>query len=124
MKGRPFFREPEVVRLMDFFAGQIWNLPYLALFILGLIFALSRRDMGNASQYAAFGFGLKIFGLMASSASVYFMISRAAGSSDPLTTSQYWTLIHVGTVVVDVAGWGFILAAIFAKRPPPPSRVE
>jgi hypothetical protein len=28
------------------------------------------------------------------------------------------------TMLANLGGWGFILAAIFAKRPPPSSRVE
>jgi uncharacterized membrane protein len=111
-------------RLMPFLATQIWYLPYLALFILGVVFALGRRDMGNASQYAVFGFGLMILGLMLSSANTYFMIARAGGDYDMSAVARNAALFHMGTMVLNLGGWGFILAAIFAKRPPPPSRVE
>lgn len=110
-------------RFMPFLATQIWFLPYLALFILGVVFALGRRDMGNASQYAVFGFGLMILGLMLSSANMYFMIARA-GSDNMSAVARHAALFHAGTMVLNFGGWGFILAAIFAKRPPPPSRVE
>ena len=112
-------------RLMPILATQIWFLPFLAVYILGLIFALSRRDIGNASQYAAFGFGLLILGVALSSVNMYNMITmRDSGDYSLSTFARNATLFRFGIMALNLGGWGFILAAIFAKRPPPPSRVE
>ena len=112
-------------RLMSILATQIWYLPFLAIYILGLVFALSRRDMGKASQYAASGFGLMILGLALSSVNMYQMITmRESGDYSLSAFARNSALFHFATMALNLGGWGFILAAIFAKRPPVPSRVE
>ena len=58
-------------------ASQIWALPYLVLYIVGIVIALRRRDMGSASTYAAIGFAAFAVATMVSSAQMYtFMTMR------------------------------------------------
>jgi prephenate dehydrogenase len=112
-------------RLMPILATQIWYLPFLAIYILGLVLALSRRDIGKASQYAALGFGLMIVGLLMSSANMYTMITMRDRDNFQISSlAAYSMVFRTVTMLANLGGWGFILAALFAKRPPPPSRVE
>jgi hypothetical protein len=110
---------------MAVMAMQIWNLPFLALYIVGLVLALNRRDIGPASKYAALGFGLMALGVLISSVSSYLMFSMREEGNFPLPRiAVVTTALTLTRTVVNVAGWGLILAAIFAKRPPPQLRVE
>jgi hypothetical protein len=110
---------------MTVLAMQMWSLPFLALYILGLVMALNRRDIGPASKYAALGFGLMALGVLTSSVSSYLMFSmREEGNFQLSRIAMVTTAFTFTRTLVNLAGWGLILAAIFAKRPPPPSRVE
>jgi len=101
-------------------AAQIWHLPFLALYILGLIFALSRRDMGKASRFAALGFGLMALGVLISSASSYLMFSmREEGGLAMAQIAKTIALIGFFTMAVNLGGFGLIMTALFMKRPPP-----
>jgi hypothetical protein len=103
---------------------QIWHLPFLAIYILGLVLSLTRKDLGNARSYAAIGFSLQIVAMMISTASMYFMYaSRENGMFGPDTATRT-AVFGFAMMVVNIAAWILILAAIFAKRPPPPLRVE
>lgn len=101
-------------------ASQIWHLPFLALYILGLIFARTRRDMGRASRFAAPGFGLMVLGILISSASSYVMFSmREEGGMAMARIAQTIGIIGFFTMAVNLGGFGLIMVALFMKRPPP-----
>jgi hypothetical protein len=101
-------------------ASQIWHLPFLAIYILGLVFAFSRRHMGVAATYARVAFSLLIVGSLVSSANNYMMVSWRMEGMSPLEFAKVSGAIAMVTMALNLGAWGLILAAIFAKRPPSP----
>jgi hypothetical protein len=105
---------------MPIFATQIWQLPYIALYILGLVFAFSRRDMGKAGKYAAAGFALLLLGTLVAAVQQYVIMSaRMSGDVNAYRLNTMMMGSVVATQVCRFGGMGLLLAAIFAKRPAP-----
>ena len=105
---------------MPILATQIWQLPYVALYILGLVFAFSRRDMGKAATYAAAGFALLMLGTLVASVQQYMIMSaRMAGDVSAYRLSTMLMGSTIATQLLRFGGTGLLLAAIFAKRPLP-----
>jgi hypothetical protein len=112
-------------RWLAFLASQIWHIPFLVLYIVGVVFALSRRDMGKASSYAAIGFGLMILGQLLSALSMFDTLNfRAEGGYDYGARTRRMMMFAFPTIAANLGGLLFIMAAIFARRPAPPPRVE
>lgn len=109
--------------LTTFWDTQVWSLPYLALYGAAVVYALTRRDMGKASRYAAWGFGLFVLDLVLSAVDTYIMINRDPSDVDMLSLAWDQVLFSAASLVLNIGGWIFILLAIFAKRTSP-SRVE
>jgi len=104
---------------MPILATQIWQLPYVALYILGLVFAFSRRDMGKAANYAAAGFALLMLGTLVVSVQQYLIMSaRMAGDFNAYRLRMMMGFT-IAAQVCRFGGMGLLLAAIFAKRPVP-----
>src|SRR5688572_3322470 len=92
-------------------ASQIWHLPFLALYILGLVFALTRRDMGKASRFAAIAFSLMILGSIIGTANMYYIYSmREDGAFDPARYMRMSSAIAFATMIVNLGGWCMALA--------------
>ena len=112
-------------RLMVFAAGQLWQIPFLVLYILGVILALNNRRIGNAARYAAIGFGALALSQCVSSVQSYLIADmRLDGSHDIGRMAAISTVAFTIRTVLAFGGMGLIMAAIFAKRPAPdPSRL-
>jgi hypothetical protein len=105
-------------RLIAYAAAQIWQVPFIALYILGVIFAVNRRDIGNASSYAAFGFGaLALAQIMGSLFSYLMMEARFEGTYDAMRMATISTAFFISRTILEFGGIGLVMAAIFAKRP-------
>ena len=103
---------------MPIFATQIWQLPYIALYILGLVFAF--RDMGKAGKYAAAGFALLMLGTLVAAVQQYVIMSaRMSGDVNAYRLNTMMMGSVVATQVCHFGGMGLLLAAIFAKRHAP-----
>ena len=112
-------------RLIAYAAAQIWQVPFIALYILGVIFAANRRDIGKASSYAAFGFGALALSQILGSLLAYLMMeARFEGNYDGLRMAGVATAFFIPRTLLEFGGIGLVMAAIFAKRPPAnPSRL-
>ena len=101
-------------------ATQIWALPYLVIYIVGIVIALRRRDMGSASNYAAIGFAAFAVATLVSSAQmVTFTTMRMSGDFSAVRTASYALAFTLAGNALRLVGIGFLMAAIFAKRPAP-----
>ena len=101
-------------------AAQIWVLPYLVLYIAGLVIALRRRDMGSASTYAAIGFSAFVAGTIVSSAQMYVFTTMRESADFSTARAASYALVFSGVGnAFRLCGFGFLMAAIFAKRPAP-----
>ena len=106
---------------MPILATQIWQLPYLALYILGIVFALTRRDMGKAATYAAAGFALLALGTLISSVQQYLIMTmRLKGDFNAVRLSSMMLAFTILLQMCRFGGMGLLTAAIFARRPAPP----
>jgi membrane protein YqaA with SNARE-associated domain len=102
------------------FAAQFWVLPYAALYIAGIVMALRRRDMGSASTYAAIGFVAFLAATIVSSAQMYvFTTMRESADFSPARVASYALIFSVVGNAMRLCALGFLMAAIFAKRPVP-----
>lgn len=106
---------------MPILATQIWQLPYLALYILGIVFALTRRDMGKAATYAAAGFAVLTLGTLLSSVQQYLIMSmRLSGDMNAYRVTATTLPFTILMQMCRFGGLGLLMAAIFARRPAPP----
>jgi hypothetical protein len=98
---------------------QMWNLPFLLVFLCGLIYSLSRRDLGRASIFAATGFGLMLLSIAAHTVSTYAVMAASESPGDAMTViALRVSAFRFAGMALSLLAWGFILAAIFAKRSP------
>jgi len=105
-------------RFIVFAAAQIWQVPYIVLYILGVIFAVNRRDIGKASTYAAFGFGALALAQILGSLFSYLMIEASfEGTHDGMRMAGLSTGFFVPRTLLGFGGMALLMAAIFAKRP-------
>jgi hypothetical protein len=105
-------------RLIAYAAAQIWQVPFIVLYVLGVIFAVNRRDIGKASSYAAFGFGaLALAQILGSLFSYLMMEARFDGSHDAMRMASMATAFFIPRTLLEFGGIGLVMAAIFAKRP-------
>src|SRR5882672_11928979 len=104
--------------LLVFFAQQIWQIPFLVIYILGLILAFNHREIGKGSTYAALGFAALILAQCVGALQGYLMMQmRADGSHDLARMAYISTSIMIPRTLLGFAGMGLVLAAIFARRP-------
>ena len=112
-------------RFFPFAISQIWQIPFVVLYICGVIFALNHREIGKASNYAAFGFGALAVSQILGSLHMYLMWEmRFDGASDTMRLATLTTAFAIPRALLSLGGVGLVMAAIFVKRPPVnPSRL-
>jgi len=108
-------------RMFGWLMSQIWQVPFLLLFLFGLVMSLSGKYKGQFVGLAAAGFGVLIFGIVLSGYQQYAMFAAMAdGGYD--TVRRLNTVLSAFGVVVRLAGYILLLAAIFSGRHEKPAR--
>jgi hypothetical protein len=107
--------------LIPFLTTQIWQVPFLALYLFGLIYTMSGRWQGRFLTYAAWGFGLLLAGLLISATATYLMYARMfEGGGYNSGMARNMALTFAG-MLAHLGGLGLLIAAIFSGRKSPPA---
>jgi hypothetical protein len=100
-----------------FFAQLTGQAPQLLVYLLGLVLcAVWWRRAPSAAMYAMLGCGILLLTTVATSfIQVYAFNNR--GGRPAATIGQIMFVIGIGGSILRAAGFGLLLAAVFAGRP-------
>jgi len=103
------------MNLFGFAMTQVWQVPFLLMFLIGLFIALSRRDLGRAQSYAVIGFAVLALSVLVQSAQMYqlFMMREGGDYRSIATRSAVFTLV---AAVVKIGGFILLMVALFIDR--------
>lgn len=108
-------------QLIGFAMSQIWQLPFLLLFVVGLFLAASRRDLGRAQSFAVVGFGLLTLGIVLQAVQMYqIYVMRADGDYRSIASTS--AIFSLGNAIVRLAGFVMLMFAIFIDRGVEPAK--
>jgi len=101
--------------LITWLTTQIWQVPFLVLFLCGLVISLSGRWQGKFVPFAIWGFILLIAGWAISAWSQWLMYAHISdgGYSANMARNMALSLFRS---VLHLAGMALLMAAIFSGR--------
>jgi len=98
--------------LFDVAKTQVWQAPFLLLYIVGLFMSLYRPGLGRGRSFAVNGFGILIVSVLLQVAQMYQALSggdyRVIGAR-----VVFFTLI---ITIVKLAGFALVMTALFIDR--------
>ena len=101
--------------------SQIWQVPFLALYLFGFIWTMSGRWTGGFLKYAAWGFGLLVAGWALSAFGMYLMYARISSGGGYSADMGGRMLFTLASSLAHFGGVGLLIAAIFSGRRTPPA---
>jgi len=98
----------------SFLSTQFWQVPYLVVYITGLVFALAGKRLGNFQKLAAWGFGLLLLNLIWQATSQYLLYG---GADTGLTVREILNSLRwFAGPLLHLVGIVLVGAAVFADR--------
>lgn len=98
--------------LIDVARTQIWQVPFLLLYVAGLLLSLSRRDLGRAQSFAMIGFGALIVSVLLQFAQMY----QALSGGDYHVTGPRTVFFTLIITIVKLSGFALVMTALFIDR--------
>jgi hypothetical protein len=114
--------------VMEFLSMNGMRLPYLIVYIVGLVMALTTWQRNpKASLFGTIAFVLFILGSMLDAVFTWFLF-RSSFGSDLENRSMILGIGHFFFTLLGIAAWVLILCALFGRRRPertwPPNEPE
>jgi hypothetical protein len=100
--------------LIDVARTQIWQVPFLLLYIVGLFLSLYRPGLGRARTYAVNGFSALIVSVLLQVA----QWAQALSGTDYRVISSRMVVFTLGITIVKLAGFALVMAGLFIDREP------
>ena len=97
-----------------FLSAQIWQVPYLVVYVTGLVFALVGKRQGKFQGLAAWGFGLLLLTWLFQAINQYLLytrVDRGLAAFGSLSSLSWFALPLVHLIGIVLVG-----AAVFADR--------
>jgi hypothetical protein len=104
--------------MTGFAATQVWQFPFVLLFIIGVVMSLLSAKLGRARPYAASGFGLLLLGSVVQSVQMYQTFAmQGEGNFQAIATMNLLYLFVAAAV--KLGGFICLLIAVLIDRVKP-----
>jgi hypothetical protein len=98
--------------LIDVARTQVWHVPFLLMYIVGLFLSRYLPGLGRARPFAVSGFAILIVSLLLQAAQMY----QALSGGDYLVIAARAGIFTFGITIVKVAGFALVMTALFIDR--------
>ena len=97
--------------------SQITNLPFLLIFVVGIILAIVRWSIHpRVSLMALVAFGLLLLGSIAKLGYMFWLIGGPESGLSFTNAHAIMTWINLSVTLLDLIGWVLLLLALFGGR--------